>query len=1261
MRGKFIAGLFVGFVTLIAVCAAHAVTRKPTWVPDRVAEGECPELTALQESFYSGSTKLSAMSQELQTTLEGYPHCAELHEMAGYLAILRADDHGTWAHFLSAAAVSESSLAGLYLEQAMEPSLTRDEILSTRLVLTEIMQGDAQPEVRARAAWHLLDQQLLLGLLDEMDAPREEIGFIQHWQLIGSFENDQGKGFHAVYPPEQGVQLDAGLRGKLGEVRWRPVPVFKHHGHVPLGSLVSPTDFAAAYLATWVHADSERQLTLRITTGDPVRAWVNDQLVLSQQQPQDPAFDTLSMPITLDAGWNLLLLKSTNKGGDWQLGARLTEHDGGAASGLNYSDQTQTYPSKSAAEQEKVPSSLHDLAAGSDVEPSVRRRVLQAQSHALLGHLRSALRDYDDLVGDFGQSPLIIYSTALLAWARGEGEKAIDLFNLGMALEDVEFPAYLYRRGRFYSQRERHQDAVDDLERAVSLAPESRKAAMELAGVYAQRKWPIERCRTLEGVLDPWPEFAWATRELAKCQQDRGYRVESMESLKRAQQILPGDEATTHALFKKCRARADYRSALKWIRLTRRLAPWKRSYILDEGNLLRIAGERAEAREVYQSAVAQAPDWPKPYLQLGKLAFEDGDSEGSIALWEAALLRDPDDTSLAEHLDHIQPRARFHVEELLLTDEQIQEAISSAGAVELLPGADVILLVDDKVTELEADASKKHLVTEVRMAVTEGGRERMVKERYPTKGRTRVLQAYSITPEGERQEASSIRSGAVRFRNLQAGSLTVLQYVQYARQDDFLADHYADYWFGQHASTQYERSRWAIIMPPKTTLQVVTQGEMQHQTDVIAGRQVHLFTSHHAPPIVPEIGMPPLSDVAWSAWVSTLPSWDEYVQWERALMTTVFRSDPELSAIATATVEGASDNRERLDRLLRYVAQDIRYQQDYEDTIAGVKPHACPVVVSRGYGDCKDKSVLFIQLAREIGLDAHFAILRTRSQGTFIPEVPNQQFNHAIVYIPPQEGIDDGYFVDPTASTLEIGTLPWMDQGAASLVMEPFTDEWSFIDIPYQEHEHPQMDMHTEFEVEAPGQVTGAWTLSLRGTDAGPLREIVENEQKATMVYGALTNLMLTGAVATSGSSSDPKDLFSPLDIHLDVDASQAMTQQGDVFRLPLPNPLRTERRFALAERALPLVMGPPYRQRLHVSVELPAGASLLDPPADLDIDADCLRAERTTRRSQRTIDITTEISWRCPRIEPDQYEDYRRMFVEIQSAMEEPLRLTGL
>src|SRR5258708_28664549 len=104
--------------------------------------------------------------------------------------------------------------------------------------------------------------------------------------------------------------------------------------------------------------------------------------------------------------------------------------------------------------------------------------------------------------------------------------------------------------------------------------------------------------------------------------------------------------------------------------------------------------------------------------------------------------------------------------------------------------------------------------------------------------------------------------------------------------------------------------------------------------------------------------MPPAHDLLRRVSVTTIESRDEYVRWERALLTEALRPSPRLDELARSLTDGAKTTEEKLDRLLHHVAKEIRYQQDYETTIAGVQPHAAPVVLERRYGDCKDKAVL---------------------------------------------------------------------------------------------------------------------------------------------------------------------------------------------------------------------------------------------------------------------------------------------------------------
>ena len=113
--------------------------------------------------------------------------------------------------------------------------------------------------------------------------------------------------------------------------------------------------------------------------------------------------------------------------------------------------------------------------------------------------------------------------------------------------------------------------------------------------------------------------------------------------------------------------------------------------------------------------------------------------------------------------------------------------------------------------------------------------------------------------------------------------------------------------------------------------------------------------------------MPPIRDLVTRVSVSTVQDWSDYVAWEKALCPAVFTGQARLESLAQELTDGAQTKAEAFSRLYHYATQEIRYQQDYENTIAGVKPHACSVVLERGYGDCKDKAVLLILLAKQVG------------------------------------------------------------------------------------------------------------------------------------------------------------------------------------------------------------------------------------------------------------------------------------------------------
>jgi hypothetical protein len=79
------------------------------------------------------------------------------------------------------------------------------------------------------------------------------------------------------------------------------------------------------YGVTWIHSPEERALTLALGPDDWARAWLNGKVVLEVSGCQGVVVDKFTADVTLQAGWNRLLLKIYDQGGGWGTYARFLD------------------------------------------------------------------------------------------------------------------------------------------------------------------------------------------------------------------------------------------------------------------------------------------------------------------------------------------------------------------------------------------------------------------------------------------------------------------------------------------------------------------------------------------------------------------------------------------------------------------------------------------------------------------------------------------------------------------------------------------------------------------------------------------------------------------------------------------------------------------------------------------------------------------------------------------------------------------------
>lgn len=174
------------------------------------------------------------------------------------------------------------------------------------------------------------------------------------------------------------------------------------------------------------------------------------------------------------------------------------------------------------------------------------------------------------------------------------------------------------------------------------------------------------------------------------------------------------------------------------------------------------------------------------------------------------------------------------------------------------------------------------------------------------------------------------------------------------------------------------------------------------------------------------------------AWVqlTEFQNWAEVNQWALALFQNHVPFSPELAQNLAKWKQIAGREQQVL-AVLRFVQDQIRYF-GIEIGASAEKPTDPSTVFSRRYGDCKDKSLLFVTLLRALGIEAYPVLVNTQARQTIADWLPAADiFDHCIAVVRLN---DQNWWLDPTAGyqrgSLAMHYLPNYGYG---LVISPKT------------------------------------------------------------------------------------------------------------------------------------------------------------------------------------------------------------------------------
>lgn len=369
------------------------------------------------------------------------------------------------------------------------------------------------------------------------------------------------------------------------------------------------------------------------------------------------------------------------------------------------------------------------------------------------------------------------------------------------------------------------------------------------------------------------------------------------------------------------------------------------------------------------------------------------------------------------------------------------------------PGESAVLLLDDGVIRYEADGTGTETYREVSQILTSDAVEDYAEHEFsyaPGHQRLTVNWIRVVRPDGtvvseapSQAQDSDIPASLtdpvytdtkVRRYSLSGVAPGTIVDWSYTIEEikPFLPGDFFASW-SVHTDAFTRRSRFIVEIPASVRLHLVERNLpfRSHET-VARGRHTYLWTAHDIRPVTPEEFMADSNDVYMSIALSGPISWETLGSWYSGLSRDRYSIDHSIREKLRGLLKGAPTPDDTLRTLQRWVAQDIRYVS-IALGLGGYQPRMPSEVLATGYGDCKDKTTLFVAAARALGFRAYPVLLN--SGGSVDRALPSlSQFDHAIAMVERSEG---RVYIDLTAELAPYGELPESDQGQFGLIVYP--------------------------------------------------------------------------------------------------------------------------------------------------------------------------------------------------------------------------------
>jgi Domain of Unknown Function with PDB structure (DUF3857)/Transglutaminase-like superfamily len=563
---------------------------------------------------------------------------------------------------------------------------------------------------------------------------------------------------------------------------------------------------------------------------------------------------------------------------------------------------------------------------------------------------------------------------------------------------------------------------------------------------------------------------------------------------------------------------------------------------------------------------------------------------------------------------------------------------------------------------------------------------------YNTKsGRIRDFRGWLILPSGKQIEYSknSILDEALsaqetydegRAKRLDCdpdapvGSVFAYEVTQ---EEDSIATTYP---FFFQDSTPVLISRFTLSLPPGWLAHAATFNHAEVAPSIEGN--TYTWQLRDLPWIEPEDQSPSFPSIApWigvsyfpanaSSTLRSLKDWPAVSQMLSAFMDPAAEPTAAIRSKSADLTKGANSELDKI-RAIAAFAQQTNYVEVAMNLTkgGGYTPHPAEQVLTRNYGDCKDKAGLMRALLKAAGIDAYTIVIYSGDREFVRPEWPSpDQFNHAIVAVKVSAGTTTptvlehpslGHLLifDPTDPVTPVGDLPEDEQGSFALVVAGANGD--LLKMPQLPSSSARIERKVEGRMDDQGHLTAHLVTEYFGQSGAGIRYFSthrEFDQMKKVLERSYSRQL--GGVTLDKITPTDHAIENRMELALDLGVGQFGQSMRQTMLVVKPGVLApvSDYWFSKKERKLPVKLEPRLRKD-SVAIQLPSGFVVDEIPDPVTIESPYGAYHASWKTADDSVTFEQSLEVKDTRAAPAEYPEVKDFFDKVLAGESAPVIL---